>query len=376
MKATMKTENQNLSWMALATFLVVGNTAFAGVVDGGGGGTLPADPVPVQAVVDVIRGSKLDLRLYARMVSWNGSPGTSPALMKKLFGQRRTLLDLIEDTPIEIKTDAPCYDAGGKEVDGSVYPNPPSAGIGALPFDVCISAQRIAPKLVEERVYGETLALVLHEYSHLLGTTEDEAVEFQKAASEALRRPGKSPFHPLANEIAYRMSRITTDFSMAFGGHPGLDLALAERERSGWSWAQRYVFDKTAWDFYVYQYCRLALVLEYQNISPELPIRHLAQKAFSGGENEITLRQFIERTGLAQFDHEASVVDPVQEFALPNQYLDLRIKRIRDSEDLASETKKLQAYWNELMRYAVNLGRSDVTLPVLHGPWNTDPSQL
>lgn len=144
-----------------------------GDYDGGGGGTLPADPVSPKAVQEFIQNeAKLNLRLFVKYDQLLLDKNFESAIDKKLFEGERNLFDLIENTDVEIRMDRPCLDKNGEEKDASIYADRPNA--------ICVSAARIAPKVMEENMRKEVLALMLHEFSHLLGTTETEAREFQK----------------------------------------------------------------------------------------------------------------------------------------------------------------------------------------------------
>lgn len=163
---------------AVSTLLIIASASVAnavGAVSGGGGGTLPADPVSPWQVERVLEEGFREMRLIAREMSRRQFRGAESALDLKLFSGSKTLVDVLDETGYEVRLDKPCLDRNGNEVDASIF--------ASHPDDICISAFRIAPKLIEERLRIETLALVFHELSHKLGTTEAEAVEFQKDAA-------------------------------------------------------------------------------------------------------------------------------------------------------------------------------------------------
>jgi len=152
---------------------------WAGGIDGGGGGTLPANAITIGHVFNTIRyDAKINLRMYFRGLEQSSDFKPQP-YDQKLFGGPTTLLNVLENTEIEIPTSGPCYDAFGKAVDGSVHASKPNT--------ICISAFSIAPKLIQERAVPEILALIAHELSHLLGTTEVEADLIQQKAVNDLR---------------------------------------------------------------------------------------------------------------------------------------------------------------------------------------------
>ncbi len=160
--------------------IFIGSLSWAGGIDGGGGGTTPANPISITQVFATIRtDAKSSLRLYFRNLERRSHFQNVPPYNAKLFGGAKTILDVLESTDIEVPDSKPCYDAFGNEVDGSVHSTKPNA--------ICISAFRIAPKLILERAIPEILALIAHELSHVLGTTEAEAEAFQRRAVEDLR---------------------------------------------------------------------------------------------------------------------------------------------------------------------------------------------
>ncbi len=145
----------------------------AGGISSGGGGTLPSNPITIYQARDHIMGAKRDLRLILTyMDSVYKSPDDYYGYEEQLFGGTVTILDLLESKNLEILFDKPCLDAHGNEVDGSIHASRPNT--------FCMSAFSIAPKLIKERAQKEIAALMAHELSHFLGTSEDQATDLQK----------------------------------------------------------------------------------------------------------------------------------------------------------------------------------------------------
>lgn len=142
-----------------------------GGVNGGGGGTLPANPISVYEVHEIVREAKKTLGPLI-MMQLRQFDQSETGYEQKLFGSSPNLFDILYSTNIEIPDDKACKDANGNDVDGSVHATAPNA--------ICISAYRIAPKLIKERAPIEILALIYHELGHKLGLTEPEAVYAQK----------------------------------------------------------------------------------------------------------------------------------------------------------------------------------------------------
>jgi hypothetical protein len=172
----------------------VAKASDVGGSDGGGGGTLPANPVYPYKIRDVLHTAKRDLRMYlngrhfqhAYSSGWRKSDA-------KLFSEKKTIFDVLEETDIELQMKKPCLDAYGKEVDASIH--------ASRPKTICLSAARIAPKVTEERYYLETISLLFHELTHLVGATEDEARAFQQDASLEIKGIDERTTYDLA--VAY-----------------------------------------------------------------------------------------------------------------------------------------------------------------------------
>jgi hypothetical protein len=150
--------------------------AFAGGISGGGGGTTnpsPSDPEQVaasvyhyggNAVLGWLKGAEAN---YRRM----SNEERLASAYRKLFDGEKTIYQILAATKVELRFNAPCLDSAGAPWDGSMYSSTPGA--------VCLSPFTMAPKLNDGNVGPETIALLIHEMSHLLGTNEDEAKEIQ-----------------------------------------------------------------------------------------------------------------------------------------------------------------------------------------------------
>lgn len=145
-----------------------------GGISAGGGGTLPADPISVYEVLRAIDQAKLILRMsfnYQR----HFPPREELFRSDKFMYGEKNLATQLEITDLEVLEDRPCKNKFGRDVDASIYASRPNT--------ICLSAFRIAPKLIKEIATKEILALIAHELSHFLGANEAEAVEVQKAVA-------------------------------------------------------------------------------------------------------------------------------------------------------------------------------------------------
>lgn len=85
-------------------------------------------------------------------------------------------MELFRQGSIEVRLTAPCFDKNGVAKDGSIY--------GGEKYQICLSAFLLSQKLSKSNYEAELAALMIHEFSHFLGTTEDEAVALQTKTAE------------------------------------------------------------------------------------------------------------------------------------------------------------------------------------------------
>ncbi|MEI8026603.1 MAG: hypothetical protein WCI18_09660 [Pseudomonadota bacterium] len=184
--------------------LIVGTSfvsaiSFGGSVSGGGGNSLPPDPIGSAKVVEMLP------KLRGPMIGffWALEQSLVAANMKEysvFFNGPVTVYEVINSLEIQALVDAPCLDSSGIEVDGSVY-NSPSNG-------VCISALRLGSKLDEVNAYTQTLSLVIHEISHKFGFDEEAATKFQSRVFWFIRFDSLNDFEENWYNASGRLSQI------------------------------------------------------------------------------------------------------------------------------------------------------------------------
>jgi hypothetical protein len=191
--------------------LLIPAVGMAGSISGGGGGTVPANPVGNAVIADILKESRSTLLMYFR--SLDAGPGKWPTNEgddRRLFGGSPSIYDVINETVIEAQSSAPCRDGDGNEVDGSIVTT--NGGI-------CISLQRLGAKLDRTNAFSQTVALVAHELSHKLGFNEDEATQLQKEMLDRLEE----------NNVS---ARSAADFAQR----------VASRALNATQWAGRFEF--------------------------------------------------------------------------------------------------------------------------------------
>lgn len=154
-----------------------GHAGELGGIGSGGGSFLPSEPVDLKKVTYLVRISRLLVfgYLQARETQYylairEGKPVSAADI--KLFAGKKSILDTISNVKIELRTDKPCVDKAGNEMDGSA--------IDPTGESICISALRVIEKCNLNSAEYSVPGLIIHELSHLAGTDELEATELQK----------------------------------------------------------------------------------------------------------------------------------------------------------------------------------------------------
>jgi hypothetical protein len=305
-----------------------------GGVNGGGGGTLPANPISVKDVVKIVNGAKTELQL---IVTYHGSlsrPAMQSPLEKMLYGGRVTIFDKINTTDIEVLTDRACKDTSNRDVDGSAFASKANS--------ICISAYRIAPKLIAERAKTEILALMLHEFSHLLGANEVQAQDYQQEMALFLSWVTISP-SKFIDDLFIKLGSARDalrDTLFAARTMSEVDLLTSLSRTSGKLTLIKYEFDEeffSAFDpvqsaYFDLQRDRLEAAVTYQTSKVIELGRDLNQKYESifQGSDEITYETYLQRTG--------------QSSARIRSFLSAKFAKIKSRDDLEKVLESLDKY--------------------------------
>ncbi len=170
----MKALNTLLAGL-LAT-LSLAHAENVGGVGSGGGGTLPAETVSPSEITMIVAESRPLLRLaFNRLETYYYS---DPAAFQKLYGGPVTIHELVKTHGIWIEDENPCLDANGDAKDASIY--------SSNPGHICLSSFTITAKLAQSEGFRQIFALLAHEYGHLAGLDEAQAVNLQKHLVAAL----------------------------------------------------------------------------------------------------------------------------------------------------------------------------------------------
>lgn len=167
--------------LMMCTAFMLTESVWAGVVNGGGGGLLPAHPVGAEAVYHIVEDARRELKMF--FYTFENTPNTLDGFDSRLMSTPgQTIFDILDRTVIGVKMTSPCLDLEGEEKDGSI--------VGPLPNSICISAKTTGEKLAAGNARVETMALIVHELSHLMGFNETEAIALQESVANYYNERG------------------------------------------------------------------------------------------------------------------------------------------------------------------------------------------
>jgi hypothetical protein len=164
----MKTNISNLMMVvliSLGTYSSHADTVRDGGMSGGGGGTAPSNPVTEQEVKMELASARVELYLYFNTLSIYEIP-----MEPRVDAIKDKILPIIQNVPIHASSDY-CLDKFGTPVDGSIYSPRGHA--------ICITIKNMVKKLHEDNLKTQISGLVAHEYAHLAGLGEADAVYIQ-----------------------------------------------------------------------------------------------------------------------------------------------------------------------------------------------------
>jgi ssRNA-specific RNase YbeY (16S rRNA maturation enzyme) len=168
---------------AFISLLLTMTTASANTVRiGNGGDTVHSAP---PAMISILMTAPHKLRLLTH--SWMSTGNADLVLPVARF---KEFEQAIIDAPLEMQ-DNPCLVEG----------KPKTAAAYSTPYrSICVSLKRLARTIDKDIPEFQTLALLGHEYLHLLGYDEADAIQFQRQIMDYLARYG-IPNH---NRVALR----------------------------------------------------------------------------------------------------------------------------------------------------------------------------
>gem|GEM_PF-6941215 len=135
----------------------------------------PSQTFSVEVVERRINGLRRSAFYYLlkKEVDFQAGRVDSPVgkILAPFFTRTTSVIPRLQKVKLRVRSDAPCYDRRGIAFDGSasVY------GRGKI----CLSAIRLAQKVDARQIEPQIMALMIHEFSEILGASEAEAIMIQ-----------------------------------------------------------------------------------------------------------------------------------------------------------------------------------------------------
>lgn len=182
-----------------ATCLLVSATGSANILhdggmSGGGGGTTIANPIGASGIESILFSARQSLFLYFNKLSSYPFP-TNP----KIDAIKNDIQQIIMTTRIYAAADG-CQDKFGNDVDGSIY--------SPKEDSICISLKNLGSKLAVDNAKAQTVALVAHEYAHLMGYDEDDAVFVQNWVLDSYSAMSNAEGREIVENVNRALSKV------------------------------------------------------------------------------------------------------------------------------------------------------------------------
>ncbi|AZZ36384.1 hypothetical protein CIK05_06120 [Bdellovibrio sp. qaytius] len=160
----------------------------SGGVSGGGGNLIspkkPKVSVKPEAVKKLVFTAHSNLTNYIaeKFIAFknNQLSAEDQKTFAPVFTANKNIEDVIQNVQIQVLIWESCRDEKNLPVDGST--------ITSAPNSICISAFNISRKVDMTEISSQATALMLHEYSELVGLSELQAVRLQTAALNDLKK--------------------------------------------------------------------------------------------------------------------------------------------------------------------------------------------
>ena len=162
--------------------------ALTGGVSGGGGyvinPTLPEKYQDPELVESMVKCTLKPVQDYLQKKNLEFNSGklaeNEIEIFTKIFTTPLSIHDALKKVKLDVTDEKPCFDSENKPVDGSIFHKNKKA--------VCISAKNIADKVHFNEIKAQSAALIIHEYTEVIGLTEEGAIEVQKISLDEFKR--------------------------------------------------------------------------------------------------------------------------------------------------------------------------------------------
>lgn len=315
-----------------------GNIAHEGGISGGGGDTIEPHPVGMYSIESILQSARFQAFMFlnTRLAQIH--------LSKIAHPNGNSAPELIQTVKIFVNSTGPCRDAGGNAVDGSIYSPQPNT--------ICISSFTLGTKLNEDSAFSQTLALVVHEYTHLVGASEDEADRIQEVARREFHR---SPKYRMELELSSRFADAWHDF---VGKIPKLKESEAKNTKSYMEKMVAFVNISNASEAYndlLLQYDSMmtpAQQVKAKVLAAKWDIISIGVKLFIwGADYETTEKDDYEKGFGDRKEVKVSDFERTQIFSFYGDRLpatDVMVLKIENDQDIAPAVNSLFAEWKAL----------------------------
>lgn len=157
------------------------SVAYAGGVSGGGGNLIsasaPTEKQDPREIRNIILSSQKLLNKFINTKFSLYNSGSMDYDNLKMYSvlfadNENNLHEVMEEIKLDIQLNQPCFDSLGNVFDGSTF--------NQKKHSICISAFTIAQKCIKNEIPTQASALVMHEFSEVVGLTDEEAITLQK----------------------------------------------------------------------------------------------------------------------------------------------------------------------------------------------------
>ena len=166
-------------FITLLSVLTISIQVFAGGMSGGGGNVL--NPNPPKHALNPDRVDEMISRAFQELpaflkrqeVKYNGGQldSSKAAMYAKIFTGSPNIFEAIKSRKLHIEEDASCLNSFDIAYDASI--------VSIEPNSVCISAFTISKKVILHEIYPQVSALLVHEYSEVMGFDDEMAINIQ-----------------------------------------------------------------------------------------------------------------------------------------------------------------------------------------------------
>lgn len=160
--------------------------ADGGGVSGGGGFFIKPHPADGYADLDaknVVKKAFQYIYDISEKYEENGARSKSPDVLNK-FLSNVNLHGILERVKPLVYEAGPCLNKYYENVDGSLYSFKPNT--------ICVSAFSLKQKVAEKDMFPQSVGILIHEYSEVLGMTDEEANSLQTIIIDEVRASQKN----------------------------------------------------------------------------------------------------------------------------------------------------------------------------------------